>query len=256
MTHLAGGDPPAIELDGVTVRYAATVALSAVSLTVAPGERVGVIGPSGAGKSTLIGLLNGIVAASSGQVRVFGQDPARASGPELRRHRARVGTVHQHLALVGPLRVIHNVNAGRLGTWSLPASLWSLVRPQGVPEARTALARVGLAERLFDRTDTLSGGQQQRVALARVVLQDPDLILADEPLAALDPALSVEMLTLLTAIVADHPRTLVASLHNFELARRFCDRLVGLQGGCILFDLPAGDVDDALAARLYRRPTP
>lgn len=204
----------------------------------AAGERVAVVGASGAGKSTLLGVLNGSVEPTGGAVRVLGTDPGDLRGRELRRLRARVGTVHQHLELVGPLRVVHNVNAGRLATWSPARAAWSLLRPQGVEEARAALDRLGLADRLFERTDRLSGGQRQRVALARLLVQRPELVLADEPASALDPALADAALALLGELAADGGGALVACLHDPGLALRHCDRVVGLVDGRIAVDAP------------------
>ena len=238
-------------LRDVVVRHGRRTALDGVCLAVAAGERVGLVGPSGAGKTTLLGLLNGLVPATSGTVEVLGADLSRVRGAELARLRARIGAVHQRLELVGPLQVVHNVTAGRLGRWSTARALWSLVRPQEVERARAALAAVGLADRLRDRTDTLSGGQQQRVALARVVAQEPDLVLADEPVSALDPVLSEEVVRLLATVVTAGGRTLVASLHDADLARRWCDRLVGLREGRVLFDLPAAQVGEEHLRRLY-----
>jgi phosphonate transport system ATP-binding protein len=240
---------PALVLDGVSVVREGTVALREVSLTLEPGDRVAVLGPSGAGKSTLLGLVNGLVEATSGGVEVLGLRPAELSSAARRRLRARVGTVHQQLDLVGPLRVVHNVNAGRLGRWSMARAAWSLVRPVGVPEVIAALERVGLADRVFDRTDELSGGQQQRVALARLALQDPDLVLADEPVSSLDPTLAVRILEQLTELAGG--RTLLASLHNPALAVRFFDRLVGLRAGRVVFDLPADEVTASALDDLY-----
>ena len=237
---------PALQLDRVGVVREGVVALRDLTLTVPPGQRVAVLGPSGAGKSTLLALANGLVTPTSGDVRVLGARLSTLSTRQRRRLRSRIGSVHQHLDLVGPLRVVHNVNAGRLGEWSLPRAAWSLVRPQGVPQVVAALEQVGLADRVFDRTDELSGGQQQRVALARVLLQDPELVLADEPVSSLDPTLAVRVLELLTAVVGH--RTLLASMHNPELAARFFDRLVGLREGRVVFDVtsnavPAGALD-------------
>ncbi len=208
----------------------------------AAGERVAVLGPSGAGKSTLLGVLNGSVAPTAGQVRVLGADPGALSGPALRRLRARTGTMHQHLELVGPLRVVHNVNAGRLGTWSAARALRSLVQPQGLDDVRTALARVGLADRMFERTDRLSGGQRQRVALARLLVQRPDLVLADEPASALDPALADRALELLGGLALDRGGALLACLHDPALALRHCDRVVGLVDGRVTLDAPAASL--------------
>jgi phosphonate transport system ATP-binding protein len=222
-----------------------------VDLTVGPGERVAVVGASGAGKSTLLRVANGAVPPSSGAVEVLGRDPAALRGRELRRLRARVGTVHQGLELAGPLRVVHDVNAGRLGSWSAARAAWSLVRPQGVPEVVAALARVGLADRVFDRTDTLSGGQRQRVAVARVLVQEPELVLADEPASALDPVLADRVLALL-AEAAGRGGALVAALHDPVLALRHCDRVVGLAGGRVVLDAPAGSLSVPDLAAFYR----
>jgi phosphonate transport system ATP-binding protein len=224
-----------------------------VDLTVGPGERVAVVGASGAGKSTLLAVANGAVPPSPGSVEVLGQDPAVLRGPALRRLRARVGTVHQHLELVGPLRVVHNVNAGRLGSWPAARAAWSLVRPQGLPEVLAALERVGLADRVFDRTDTLSGGQRQRVAVARLVLQDPELVLADEPASALDPVLAGRVLDLLAG-PASRGGALLAALHDPALALRHCDRVVGLAAGRVVLDAPAAALTVADLDGFYGAP--
>ena len=248
--------PAAVVLRDVVVRHGARTALGGVSLVVAAGERVGLVGPSGAGKTTLLALLSGLVAPTSGSVQVLGADLSRVRGADLARLRSRVGAVHQRLDLVGPLRVVHNVSAGRLGEWSTARALWSLLRPQEVDRARAALDAVGLADRLHDRTDTLSGGQQQRVALARVLAQAPDLVLADEPVSSLDPALAEDVVRLLATVLVAGGRTLVTSLHDVALARRWCDRLVGLREGQVLFDLPAAQVGEELTDRLYARAAP
>ncbi|MCW2676247.1 MAG: transporter related [Modestobacter sp.] len=212
------------------------------------------VGPSGAGKSTLLGLVNGAVAPTAGAVQVLGVDPAALRGRALRRLRARVGTVHQHLELVGQLRVVHNVNAGRLGSWPAGRAAWSLLRPQGVPEVLEALDRVGLAERVFDRTDRLSGGQRQRVAVARLLVQQPELVLADEPASALDPALADRVLGQLAGLVATGDRAMVASLHDPALALRHCTRVVGLVAGRVVLDAPAAELTVADLATFYGAP--
>ncbi|KQS59914.1 ABC transporter ATP-binding protein [Geodermatophilus sp. Leaf369] len=231
-----------LQLDDVSVTHGRTTALAGVDLTVRAGERVAVVGASGAGKSTLLAVANGSVVPTAGRVQVLGTDPAGLTGAALRRLRARVGTVHQHLELVGPLRVVHNVNAGRLGRWSAGRAAWSLVRPQGVEEVVAALDRVGLADRVYDRTERLSGGQQQRVALARVLVQRPELVLADEPASALDPALADTALELLGELAADTGGALVVCLHDPALALRHCDRVVGLRAGRVVLDAPATEL--------------
>lgn len=204
----------------------------------AAGERLAVVGASGAGKSTLLGVLNGTVRPGAGEVRVLGTDPAALRGRDLRRLRARTGTIHQGLELPGALRVVHNVNAGRLGSWSAARAAWSLVRPQGTAEVRDALNRVGLGDRMYERTDRLSGGQRQRVALARLLLQQPELVLADEPASALDPALADLALGLLGEL-ATAGGALLTCLHDPALALRHCDRVVGLADGRVVLDAPA-----------------
>ena len=239
-----------VSLRGVHVDYAGQAALDGFDLEVAAGERVALVGPSGAGKSTVLRLCTGAVAATSGTVSVLGRDLAAASAAQLQGVRRRVGTIHQQLDLIGPVRVVHNVNAGHLGSWGRARALRSLMRPLGLDEARAALARVGIADKLLERTDRLSGGEQQRVALARVLVQAPELILADEPVSSLDPARAAEVLDLLSDVVIG--RTLLVSLHDFDLARSRCDRIVGIRAGRVAFDLPAEQVTDGHGHALYR----
>ncbi|MGH3467745.1 MAG: phosphonate ABC transporter ATP-binding protein, partial [Thermocrispum sp.] len=180
--------PDVFVLHQVGVRYGMTEALIDVGLGVRAGEQVAVIGPSGAGKSTLIGLLNGTARASAGRVSLLGRDTGTLSRRELRVIQRRIGTIHQRFDLVEQLRAVHNVNAGRLGTWPWWKAAASLIWPRDVDAAREALERVGIGDKLHSRTQDLSGGEQQRVAIARVLAQRPELILADEPVASLDPA--------------------------------------------------------------------
>jgi phosphonate transport system ATP-binding protein len=243
---------PVFELVGVSCRFGPVAALTDCNLTIAAGERVALIGPSGAGKSTLLSLLNGSQVPTAGQVLILGQAVNRLGSRRLRRLQRLVGTVYQQHHLVGNLAVIHNVNAGHLGRWSLARALWSLVWPLGVPAAAAALAQVGIADKLYSRTDRLSGGQQQRVALARVLVQDPIAILADEPIASVDPERSRAMMALLHQLSATTGKTLVISLHEVEFAVQYCDRIVALRQGKILFDAPASQVTDAMLADLYR----
>ena len=233
------------------MRFGGTTALAGVDLAVARGERVAVVGASGAGKSTLLGVLDGTVTPSAGELRVHGVDPASRRGRELRRLRGRTGTVRQHLELPGQLRVVHNVNAGRLGTWSVPRAAWSLLRPQGTTEVVAALHRLGLAHRMYERTDRLSGGQRQRVAVARLLVQRPELVLADEPASALDPALADTVLAILGELAAERGGALVACLHDPALALRHCDRVVGLDSGRVVLDAAADSLTIAALERFY-----
>ena len=241
----------AVRLSHVSVSYAGQPALTDIDLIIRAGERVALVGPSGAGKSTLLALCAGSLRADAGEVEVLGQPLANLSAGALRDVRRRIGLIHQRLHLVGSLRVVHNVNAGHLGRWSSWRALSSLVRPRQVEMAREALDRTGIAHKLFARTNELSGGEQQRVALARVLVQAPDLVLADEPVSSLDPARADEVMRLLCETVATASRTLVVSLHDFELAVRRCDRVVGVHTGRIRFDLPSSEVDRRLRDELY-----
>lgn len=251
----AGAGPaakrPAITLRDVMVRYGDWTAAD-LSLTVRRGERVALVGPSGAGKSTVLGLCVGTRALSGGSVHVLGADLAAGSRRELRAVRARIGTVHQRLDLVGPLSAQQNVSAGRLGRWGLARSLLSLLTPREPTPVREAMASLGIEDLAGQRTERLSGGEQQRVALARVLVQDPALVLADEPLSSLDPKRAEVVMGLLTGVVAAGERTLLVSLHDFEVARRTCDRVVGMRRGRIAFDLPASAVTDQHRDDLYR----
>ncbi|MEZ5244388.1 MAG: ATP-binding cassette domain-containing protein [Acidimicrobiales bacterium] len=240
----------AATLSGVTVRHGAIAALAGVDLSVTSGERVALVGPSGAGKSTLLSIVAGLVTPTEGSVTVLGSDLESLRGRRLRAHRTQVGIVSQQLHLPGSLRVIHNINAGRLGRRSTPRSLLSLIRPDGIEEAEEVLRQVGLHDVVAKPTGTLSGGEQQRVAVARVLRQEPSLVLADEPVSAVDPRLSDDVLALLCDPSAAW--TTVVSLHEPALARRHATRIIGLRSGRVAFDQPAAAVTDDDLADLYR----
>ncbi|MEM9092336.1 MAG: phosphonate ABC transporter ATP-binding protein [Cyanobacteria bacterium P01_F01_bin.53] len=240
---------PALRLHEVSCRFGSVVALQSVNVSISSGEKVAIVGPSGAGKSTLLSLFNGSLSPTIGEVIVLDQPLQSLSGAQRRTVQRQVGTVYQQHNLVANLSVIHNVNAGQLGRWPLWKALWSLVWPQQLADAQQAMTQLGLADKLYARTDRLSGGQQQRVAMARVLVQDPAIILADEPVASVDPARSHDMMALLSDLVKN--RTLLVSLHDVDLAKAYCDRIIGLRQGRLVFDLPSADVSDAQLAALY-----
>ena len=240
------------ELIHASRSFGAFPALEDINFSVEPGERVALVGSSGAGKSTLIRLLNGTLFPTSGEVRVLGQDLARMNTRELRRVQGQVGTIYQQFHLVDNLRVVHNVNAGHLADWSFARSLVSLVRPMDIGTAQTALKQVGIPEKLYERTDRLSGGQQQRVAIARVLVQDPEAILADEPISSLDPQISREIMDLLLDLSRRSGKTLLSSLHAIDFALSHYERIIGLKAGRMLFDARADLVTPHMISTLYQ----
>ena len=244
-------DTSGLRLDGVSLRLGMTEVLRDVNLAVTAGELVALIGPSGAGKSSLISVANATVLPTEGVVHLFGEDTRSLIGRAARRRvRSRVGTVPQQPQLPGRMQVIHNVNAGRLGTWSTARALGSLIRPSGVTEVESALNRLGIGDLMRARTDTLSGGQQQRVALARVLVARPSLVLADEPVSAVDPAWSREILGVLSMLATEGAAVLVA-IHDIHLALESVTRVVGLRAGQVAFDQPTSEVDATQLAALY-----
>lgn len=248
-----GSNLPIAKLRQVSQQFGSFSALEDITLQIYPGERVALVGSSGAGKSTLLRLLNGTLRPSRGEVSVLGYDLNRLSASRLRRVQRQIGTIYQQFHLVDTLPVIHNVNAGHLGRWSVWKAVLSLIYPLEVKTAARALQRVGIPEKLYSRTDRLSGGQQQRVAIARVLVQDPMIVLADEPVSSLDPALSREIMGLLCELVQEAEKTLIVSLHSIDLAKNYCDRVIGLRDGKIFFDTPVAQLSEAMIADLYKR---
>ncbi|MDP6409814.1 MAG: ATP-binding cassette domain-containing protein [Planctomycetota bacterium] len=248
------GPPTGFRLCGVTVEYGASAALRDFDLAIEPGEVVAFVGPSGAGKSTALGLCNGTLCPSRGTVLLDGEDLCGLAAARLRALRSRIGLIPQELGLVGNLRVSQNVLSGRLGRGGLLAALRPLfhARRSELAEVLAILDRLGIGEKLFHRVDSLSGGERQRVAIARALYQEPGVLLADEPLSALDPARSRETLGLLLDVAREERLTLILSLHDIELARELVGRLVGLRRGRVVFDRPREEVSDEDLARLYQ----
>lgn len=228
--------------------------LDGLSLRIGAGERVAVVGPSGAGKTTLLGLLGAARLADGGRVRVGGHEPAALSAAALRALRARVGFVHQDHALVPNLRVAQNVLFGALGSRGRLEVLRMLLAPRraDLEQAHALLDSLGVGDLLFQRTDRLSGGESQRVAVARALFQDAALLLADEPVASVDPARAREVLAVLLEHARGRGATLVASLHHLELVQAGFDRVLGMRGGALVFDGAPEDLDPEVVTRLYR----
>jgi phosphonate transport system ATP-binding protein len=240
-------------VENVTQRFGSSIALEKISLTIKAGERVALVGPSGAGKTTLLRLLNGTIQPTEGNVQVGGVDLSKLSSSDLRSIRSQIGFVHQDLSLVPNVRVSQNIISGKLGQRSFFSSLraWFLPGKEDLLRTHEILERVGIPEKLFQRTDSLSGGQQQRVGIARALFQEPRSILADEPVSSVDPARARDTVELLTDICREREVTLIMSLHNLELAREFFPRLVGIRNGKIAFDHGSDRVDDTCFHRLF-----
>ena len=245
---------PAIQTESLSVTYSnGAVALAPVDLTIKPGSFTVLLGASGAGKSTLLRSLNGLVRPNEGRVLDSrGEDIAERR--TLRHHRRETGMIFQQHQLIGRVSVLGNVLMGRLGYHTAMRTLLPL-NAQEKRLALEALERVGLLDKALARADQLSGGQQQRVGIARALVQQPKLILADEPVASLDPATAERVLTLLHGICRADGLTAVVSLHQLDFARRFGERIIGLAAGRVVFDGPPDRLDDATAARLYGAPT-
>ena len=256
---------PLVVVEGVSKAFPRVQALCPIEFSIRPGERVALVGPSGSGKTTLLNLLSGIEQPDAGSLSIGGRCLSqKISRRELSRL---VGLIHQQYDLVPQLPVVHNVLAGRFGRWGIFRSALSLVWPQDYAVARTALERMGIADKIQERTSHLSGGEQQRVAIARTIVQSPRLVLADEPVASLDPARAEEILRLLADLTSDSSdsnnsqdsrepsgdsgKTLIASIHSTELIRRFFSRAIGLREGQLQFDIPASELTPAALNDLY-----
>lgn len=259
-----------LEIEGLTCRFGDKTAVSNVNLQIGAGAFIGVIGRSGAGKSTLLRMVNRLQEPTSGQIRFEGRDVTALRGRALREWRAQAAMIFQQFNLVGRLDVLSNVLMGRLSTmesWRAFTKAWSR---QDKALALSALDQFDIAQLAAQRADSLSGGQQQRVAIARALVQEPGLILADEPIASLDPRNTKIVMDALLRINKHFGITVLCNLHSLDLARSYCDRLVGMAGGQVVFDgapsrltadvardlygLEAGDVMDAGEVSAPARP--
>ena len=238
-------------VDGLTCRFGAKAAVDDASFQVSPGGFVGVIGRSGAGKSTLLRSINRLVTPTEGRILFDGVDVTALRGKELRQWRARSAMIFQQFNLVGRLDVLTNVLMGRLATMPAWRSLSQVWPEQDKALAMSALEQFDIASLAAQRADQLSGGQQQRVAIARALVQQPDIILADEPIASLDPRNTKIVMDALLRINKHFGITVLCNLHSLDLARSYCDRLIGMAQGRVVFDGAPAALTDHVARELY-----
>jgi phosphonate transport system ATP-binding protein len=238
-------------LDGVSRRFGVKAAVSDVSFETEPGAFIGIIGRSGAGKSTLLRLINRLIDPNAGRIIFNGTDVTALTGPDLRRWRARSAMIFQQFNLVGRLDVMTNVLMGRLASVPIWRSLLQLWPEDDKAIAVSALEQFDIAALAAQRADQLSGGQQQRVAIARALVQEPELILADEPIASLDPRNTRIVMDALLRINKHFGITVICNLHSLDLARNYCDRLIGMAGGRLVFDGAPAELTDAVAREIY-----
>lgn len=247
-------DSEVVALDDVVLRYPgqSEPALTIDELSIREGERVALIGPSGSGKTSLLRLLNGSLRPESGSVEVLGRR-FDGAGRLPREHRRRTGMIFQGFALVERATVLQNVLSGRLGHAHPWLSLFGAFSEEDHELARAAIREVDLQDFADRRVDGLSGGQRQRVAVARVLAQSPEIILADEPVSQLDPALTEEIIDLLTEASRKRGATLIMAVHQPALAVAHMDRILGVRGGQILFDGPASHLSAEIRTKIYDR---
>jgi len=243
-----------IRFENASVTYKGGVhALKNLTLDIPDGEMIVIVGLSGAGKSTLIRAVNGLVPLSQGDVNVNGKSIADASGRELREIRSKIGMIFQNFNLVNRASVLDNVLMGRLhntATWRSMIGRW---KPDDVELAMRSLERVDIVEKAYVRASNLSGGQQQRVGIARALAQEPEILLADEPVASLDPPTSHVVMRDLQRINRELGITTIVNLHFLDLARVYAERIIGLRGGELVFDGPGSAADENVFRDIYGR---
>lgn len=241
-----------IEFKSVSKVYGNGVkGLDDISLKIEQGEFIAIIGLSGAGKSTFIRAINRLHEITSGEILVNGSDIGKLEGKELRHARRNIGIIAQHFNLVKRVTVQQNILTGRLGYYSTLRSIFGMFKPEDYERTKEALKTVGLEDKLHNRCDELSGGQQQRISIARALVQEADIILADEPVASLDPITSDRIMNVLKTINEEMNRTIIINIHSVELARRFATRIIGLRSGQVVYDGKSADTSDEVLIEIY-----
>lgn len=230
-----------------------TVGLKNINATIKDGEFVVIVGLSGAGKSTFIRSINRLVTPTSGALSIDNENILDYKGSDLRKLRTKIGMIFQNYNLVNRTNVLKNVLAGRLGHTGTLRSILNLYKKEDISLAYESLQRVNIGEKIYNRADELSGGQQQRVSIARVLTQQPKYILADEPVASLDPPTSHQVMTYLKKINKEDNITTIVNLHFIDMAMEYADRIIGMRAGEIVFDGPASEVTEKTFEEIYGR---
>jgi phosphonate transport system ATP-binding protein len=243
---------PLLESDAVTKRYGTeTLALNEITFAVQPGEFVAIIGPSGAGKSTLLRCINRLIDITSGDIRFDGVSVPKLRGQALRHHRTQIGMIFQHYNLVNRLSVLENVLHGRLGYKNTIQGILGLYSEQEKREAVRILEMLGLEEQMYKRCDQLSGGQKQRVGIARALVQQPRMLLCDEPIASLDPSSAKIIMDTLREINRTLGITVLVNLHQVDVALHYAERIIGINRGKILYDGEPQALSNAQIYQIY-----
>lgn len=225
--------------------------LKGISFAVEADDFYAIIGPSGAGKSTLIRCINRLVEPKSGEIRLYDNDILTLSHRKLRELRRNIGMIFQEFNLINRMSVMDNVLSGRLGYIGNTRALFRLFSKDDIARALSMLDRVGLTDHVDKRADELSGGQRQRVGIARALMQDPKLLLVDEPTSALDPKISREVMALIKEIAAEFKVPVLCNIHDVQLATEFCNKIIGLQDGVMMFNGPTETMEQANLDEIY-----
>jgi phosphonate transport system ATP-binding protein len=242
-----------LEVDNLRSKYtfSGPEILKGISFQVEEDDFFAIIGPSGAGKSTLIRCINRLIEPSSGSIKLHGTDMLSLKAGELRRMRRHIGMIFQEFNLINRMSVMDNVLSGRLGYVGPIRSIFRVFKNQDIQRALELLERVGLKDHIDKRADQLSGGQRQRVGIARALMQEPNLLLLDEPTSALDPKISREVMGLIRTMATELKVPVLCNIHDVQLAKEFCNKIIGLQDGVKMFDGPTETLDQSNLDEIY-----
>lgn len=242
-----------LEVDNLRSKYtfSGPEILKGISFQVEEDDFFAIIGPSGAGKSTLIRCINRLIEPSSGSIKLHGTDMLALNGGELRRMRRHIGMIFQEFNLINRMSVMDNVLSGRLGYVGSLRSIFRVFKDEDIQRALELLERVGLKDHIDKRADQLSGGQRQRVGIARALMQEPNLLLLDEPTSALDPKISREVMGLIRTMATELKVPVLCNIHDVQLAKEFCNKIIGLQDGVKMFDGPTETLDQSNLDEIY-----